>query len=98
LSALPALRALRAAGAPVAILGAGRNGDCIPREAGYVAFWRECAPAAPGPGGSPQSSGGGGGRCFLAVARDAGHLQFLEGQTTLQRWAGRGGEGGRRLS
>ncbi|GBF91113.1 hypothetical protein Rsub_04782 [Raphidocelis subcapitata] len=76
-SALPALRGLVAAGAPALVVGAGRNADCIPRPAGYAAFWGACE--AGGGGG-----GGGGGNCLLAVATGAGHLQFVEEPTTLQ--------------
>jgi hypothetical protein len=80
-SALPALRRLAAAGVPALVVGAGRNADCIPRAANYEAFWEACRGAAGGGGGG----GGGGGPCRLAVASGAGHLQFLEAPTTLQR-------------
>lgn len=93
-SALPALARLAAAGAPVTIVGAGRNGDCVPRAANYAAFWRACGGGGDNSGdGSSSGSGteatsssgssGGGGARLLAVAREAGHLQAAQGLPTL---------------
>jgi len=73
-SALPDLAALVQAGVPVTILGAGRNADCVPRRISYREFAQTCRADSSTRGGS-----------FLAVAHDAGHLQFLDSQTTLQR-------------
>jgi hypothetical protein len=82
LTALPVLERLSAgpSAVPVAIIGAGRGGDCVPRRSGYEAFAR-----AGGLGRNSRGGGGGSGSHVLAVAREAGHLQFLEEQTTLQR-------------
>lgn len=89
-TALPALERLSGSGVPVAIAAAGRNGDCVPRRAGAAAFARACGVVGGGSGGGLGSSTGGGGAgagalCVLGVAREAGHLQFLQEPTTLQR-------------
>ncbi len=68
-SSLPALEHLTI---PVAMIGAGRNGDCIPKRSNYNSFHTAAATAGAAP-------------VLLAVAREAGHLQFLDSQTTLQR-------------
>jgi hypothetical protein len=78
-SCLPALRAL-AARAPIAIIGAGRGGDCAPKPSNYAAFARACGGSAGG--GSTAGQGPG---CALVVATDAGHLQFVERRTALQQ-------------
>jgi hypothetical protein len=64
-------------------VGAGRNRDCIPAVGNYDAFWRACKGGADGGGGEGAGAG-----ALLAVARDAGHMQFLDaGSSSLARCA-----------
>lgn len=78
----PALEALVAEqGTRVAIVGAAKNGDCVPKRSNYSAF----AAAVARGGAAQRGAGGDGGGGLLAVVRESGHLQFLNTMTTLQR-------------
>lgn len=98
-SALPALQEVLQGAVPPKLLlvGAGLNSDCIPRRSNYSAFAAAAAAAGPSrSGGDPavQPTGGGAGvvaggsspGSMLVVLQQAGHLQFLDTQTNLQRW------------
>jgi hypothetical protein len=102
LSSLPALEELLQSRTPPAVLivGAGANSDCIPRPSNYNAFYKACTDAKralsdaddPGAAGAATVVGGQAAveeaelDVLMVVVEDAGHLQFLDAQTTLQRY------------
>lgn len=96
-SALPALQEVLQGAAPPKLLlvGARLNSDCIPRRSNYSAFATAAAAAARSRSGGEsavQPTGAGvvadanSPGSMLVVLQQTGHLQFLDTQTTLQRW------------